>query len=196
MSETVIPPKLHHFNLKTTRLQEMIDWYAAVVGVKVNFRFPGGAFTSNDRANHRIAFLALPGLSDDPRKNAHTGLHHSAFEYDSLDDLAKSFRRLKGLGITPRVCLDHAITTSLYYSDPDGNLVELQVDNFGDWDASSELLRTSEEFARDPIGTSFDPNKVFAAYEAGTPLAQLRAETRAGKYPADNPLTPAALNLP
>ena len=43
-SERVIKPSLHHVNIKTTRLQEMIDWYIAVVGAKVNFRFPGGHF--------------------------------------------------------------------------------------------------------------------------------------------------------
>jgi len=33
--------------------------------------------------------------------------------------------------------LDHGMTISLYYLDPDGNLLELQVDSFGDWAASS-----------------------------------------------------------
>ena len=28
MSDAVIHPKFHHLNLKTTRLQEMIDWYS------------------------------------------------------------------------------------------------------------------------------------------------------------------------
>ena len=82
MSDAVIKPALHHFNLKTTRLQEMLDWYGTVIGLKVNFQFPGGAFATNDRANHRIAFLALPGMEDDPKKNIHTGMHHSAFEYE------------------------------------------------------------------------------------------------------------------
>ena len=54
-SRDVISPSLHHINIKTTRLQEMIDWYVAVVGAKVNFQFPAGAFLTNDRANHRIA---------------------------------------------------------------------------------------------------------------------------------------------
>ena len=27
-------PVLHHVNLKTTRMQEMIDWYARVVGME------------------------------------------------------------------------------------------------------------------------------------------------------------------
>ena len=31
----VIAPVLHHVNLKTTRLQAMIDWYMAVVGPEV-----------------------------------------------------------------------------------------------------------------------------------------------------------------
>ena len=43
-SARVIRPGLHHVNIKTTRLQEMIDWYVTVVGAEVNFRFPGGAF--------------------------------------------------------------------------------------------------------------------------------------------------------
>lgn len=196
MSDAVIKPALHHFNLKTTRLQEMLDWYGTVIGLKVNFQFPGGAFATNDRANHRIAFLALPGMEDDPKKNIHTGMHHSAFEYELFDDLMSSYRRLKALGIAPKACLDHAITTSLYYVDPDGNMVELQFDNFGDWEKSAHHLRTSEEFARDPIGTFFDPDKVLAAHEAGATFAELRSDTRAGKFSPDSPPSAALLNLP
>ena len=45
----------------------------------------------------------------------------------------------------------------MYYSDPDDDLVELQVDNFGDWSKSSEWMRTSPEFAANPIGVFFVP---------------------------------------
>ena len=58
-------PTLHHVTLKTTRLDEMIDWYGNAVGMTANFKFPGGAWTSNDEANHRVAFLTVPGLDDD-----------------------------------------------------------------------------------------------------------------------------------
>ena len=40
----VIAPVMHHINLKTIRLQEMIDWYANVVGMTPNHQFPGGAW--------------------------------------------------------------------------------------------------------------------------------------------------------
>jgi catechol 2,3-dioxygenase len=179
----IIKPTLHHVNLKTTRLQEMIDWYGVVVGATVNLQCKNIAFISNDRTHHRIALLALPGLLDDPDKFAHTGIHHTAFEYDSFDDLMSSFARLKQSGIEPDHCLNHGVATSLYYFDPDQNLVELQVDNFGDWDASAEWMRTSEAFRQNPAGGFFDPDQVLAAYKAGATFEQLQKDTYAGIYP-------------
>ena len=67
-STAVIHPKFHHFNLKTTRLQEMIDFYAVLVGAEVNFQDDVGSWLSNDEANHRIALLAFPGFSNDPER--------------------------------------------------------------------------------------------------------------------------------
>ena len=90
----MIKPTLHHVNLKTTRMQEMIDWYGVVVGATVNCQSPHIAFISNDRTHHRIALLAIPGVRDDPEKFVHTGIHHTAFEYNSFDDLMASFARL------------------------------------------------------------------------------------------------------
>ena len=57
----MIKPTLHHVNLKTTRLQEMIDWYGVVVGATVNLQSNNIAFISNDRTHHRIALLAVRG---------------------------------------------------------------------------------------------------------------------------------------
>ena len=53
MTDTAVSrPKFHHVNLKTTRLQEMIDWYGEVVGTEVVFQDATGAWLSNDGANH------------------------------------------------------------------------------------------------------------------------------------------------
>ena len=67
----MIRPKLHHVTFKTTRLDEMVTWYETVIGAKVQFRDRSAAWTTNDAANHRIAFLAVPGLSDDERRPLH-----------------------------------------------------------------------------------------------------------------------------
>ena len=181
--EVVTRPKLHHVNLKTTRLQEMIDWYARVVGIEVTFQFPGGAWLTNDEANHRIALLASSKLKDDLEKFAHTGMHHMAFEYDSIDGLLDTYARLKEKDIAPHATLDHGMTTSFYYADPDGNSVELQYDNFGDWERSKEFMRSSPEFAADPIGVPVDPEKMIEAREAGTSAEEIHQRAFAGEWP-------------
>src|SRR5713101_7206321 len=151
----MIKPTLHHVTIKTSRLDDMITWYALVVGAKVQFRYRAGAWMTNDDANHRIAFLTVPGLADDAEKNRHNGMHHCAFEYGSFADLMTSFDRLRKAGVEPAFCVDHGLTISIYYEDPEGNYVELQSDNFSDWKLSTEYMRTSREFSENPIGVFF-----------------------------------------
>ncbi len=183
MSDTAaIPPKFHHFNLKTTRLQEMIDWYSTVVGAEVLFQDGQGAWMSNDEANHRIALLAFPGFVDDPEKGTRTGMHHSAFEHDSFEELNATYLRLRDEGIEPAMCIDHGMTFSYYYADPDENFVELQCDNFGDWAKSSEYMRTSEVFHANPIGVFVEPAKVAEAAGAGATHAEIHDRAMAGEF--------------
>lgn len=178
----MIKPVLHHLNIKTRRLAEMIDWYATVVGARVQFRNDAAAWMTNDGANHRIAFLYSPGLVDHPDKQRHTGLHHSAFEFGSFDDLVGSWERLRELGIVPAVCLDHGMTVSMYYRDPDENFVELQSDVFGDWQASSEWMRTALAFQANPIGAFFDPEAVCRAHREGQDYAAIRQRILSGEF--------------
>ena len=189
----IIKPKLHHVTIKTSRLQEMVDWYSAVVGLRVNFQDAHNAWMSNDAANHRVAFLSVQGLTEDPQKIAHAGMHHSAFEYDSFDDLIASYGRMKALGIVPAFSLDHGLTISLYYQDPEGNYVELQSDNFGDWQKSTEFMRTSADFQSNPIGTFFDPERVAQEFLSGRPFASLQPAIRAGEFA---PATIPPMGLP
>jgi catechol-2,3-dioxygenase len=182
---SMIKPALHHVTMKTSRLDEMIKWYEFVVGAQVQFRDAGAAWMSNDAANHRVAFLAVPGLSDDPQKIQHNGMHHSAFEYESFADLMDSYDRMRKGGVEPAFCLDHGLTISLYYKDPEGNFVELQSDNFSDWKLSTEFMRTSPDFAANPIGTFFDPAKVYDAFKAGIEFKALQATIRGGAYLPD-----------
>jgi catechol-2,3-dioxygenase len=182
---TVIPPKFHHVNLKTTRLQEMIDFYSVLVGADVLHQYELGAWLSNDVANHRIALLAFPNFVEDPDKDTRTGMHHMAFEYDSFEDLNASYLRLRDAGIRPVFCLDHGMTFSYYYSDPDGNFVELQVDNFGDWAKSSEWMRTSPAFKDDPLGKFVDPDRAADLLASGATFEQIHARALLGELAPD-----------
>ena len=181
-------PTLHHINLKTRRLPEMVEWYGIVLTMKPTFQFPGGAWLTNDAANHRLALLTSPQLREDPDKLSHTGIHHSAFEYATIANLLDTYTRLKSQGIEPHACLDHGMTTSFYYVDPDGNSVELQVDNFGNWQESSEWMRTAPEFAADPIGMPVDPAQLVGAFQAGASFAELHQRAYSGEFRPSGPL--------
>ena len=176
-------PVFHHALLKTSRMQEMIDWYAAVVGIEPVFQAPGIAFLSNDGANHRISLAGGPQFRDNPQFRTQAGLHHLAFEYASVDDLLDTWQRLHDdYGYEPHVAVHHGMTLSFYYVDPDGNSVELQADVFGDWKKSKKWMSTSAEFRADPIGKFVLPAKMIAARSAGVKQKELLRRAYAGEY--------------
>jgi catechol-2,3-dioxygenase len=105
-----------------------------------------------------------------------------------MDELLDTYARLERAGIVPHACLDHGMTTSFYYADPDGNSVELQSDNFGDWSRSTEYMRTTPEFAANPIGVSVDPGRMLAARQAGASSEELHRRAYAGEFEPDAPL--------
>jgi catechol 2,3-dioxygenase len=203
-SSEIINPTLHHVGLTTANLEAMLDWYGKVLGMTPNHQStrPAGAesppglraaWLSNDRANHRVAIVALPGLADDPDRRHHKRVQHIAFEYASVDDLLATYARLKDLGIEPVLTDVNVVTTAFYYEDPDRNCVELFVDNFGDWEKSTECLRSSPEFAARPIGTYVDPDAMIAARAAGASVEEVHRRAHAGEFPPTKPMSLSVL---
>lgn len=178
----VNPPVLHHTTFTTLKMDQMVEWYGLVCGLLPVFHFEGAAWLTNDAANHRIALLSPPGLKDPVDKGHTTGLHHTAFEFATFDMWLNNYVRLRDHGILPFLTLDHGITMSLYYQDPDGNGVELQVDAFGDWADSKEWMAYSADFAVSPIGTYFDPEKLVDARANGMGFKEIHERTRAGEF--------------
>jgi catechol 2,3-dioxygenase len=192
-SRKAVCPTLHHFGLKTSNLDAMVDWYGKVLGMKPNHRTEATsaaqgdsrwriAWLSNDVANHRISIMALPRLADDEQRSRHKGVHHIAFEYPTLDDLLATYARLKLLAIEPVCAADHGTTTSFYYEDPDHNSIELMVDNFGDGEQSSDFMRRSPEFANNPMGADVDPEQIHAARATGMSIAEIHERAYAGNF--------------
>lgn len=109
-------------------------------------------------------------------------MHHFAFDHDSFDDLMVSYARLRAIGLMPEVCLDHEVTTSLYYADLDDNLVEPQADNFENWNASTDWMRTAPAFAENPVGDFFDAEAICQDHLDGKPSDQIRTGISNGAY--------------
>jgi catechol 2,3-dioxygenase len=105
-----------------------------------------------------------------------------------MDDLLDAHVRLEAQGIVPHGCLDHGMTMSFYYVDPDGNSVELQCDEFGDWASSKDWMSSSAEFAANPIGVPIDPALVAAARDQGAQADELHRRAYAGEFTPPEPL--------
>lgn len=150
--------------------------------------FSGFAFISNDEVDHRIVFFEVPGVVPDAEKRHHTGLQHVAFTYETLDDLLGTYVRLKSLGIMPLWAADHGVGTSFYYADPDRNIVELNINNYGnDWTAT-EYMRSSASSAARPA--PFDPEKMVAGRKAGMSPWELHERALAGEFAPAKPFDP------
>jgi len=182
----VSPKMLAHIVLRTSRFDEVVQWYKNTLGAHASFENDSLAFLTYDSEHHRIAVLSVPGLSPQPDGTA--GVHHVAFTYATLYDLLSTFTRLKSGGDVPILSINHGPTTSLYYSDPDGNQVELQVDNF-DTEEDAKTFFASGEFATNPVGVDFDPEELFKRLLAGETEAKLKARPVIGaRHPSSVPL--------
>ena len=167
----IAPVQLAHIVRRTSRFDAMLQWYQTVLGAHIAHSDGMLAFLTYDQEHHRIAIVQIPGLEDQPPMAA--GTDHVAFTHADLGDLLYTYERLKREGIEPYWCINHGPTTSMYYKDPDGNRVELQVDNYPTAEEANRWMR-SGEFAANPIGVVFDPEDLLARYRAGEPLERLK----------------------
>ncbi len=161
----IAPAKLAHVVLKTPpeRVKLVLAWYKTVLEAEAMFETDHFGFVAYDGEHHRIAVLGLPGTKE--HVDGLAGMHHMAFTYANLSNLAHTYNRLKEADITPEYCINHGPTTSMYYFDPDKNMVELQVDNVPE-EQFAEYFENGE-FTENPIGVKFDPEELFGRLAAG-----------------------------
>ena len=105
-------PKFAHIVFQTSRPEQMRDWYCTVLDAHVVYQDETLSFMTFDEEHHRVALLHPPLPFE--QKNAMTAaMHHSAYTFDTIDDLLDRYVTLRDQGITPAVCVAHGVTTSL-----------------------------------------------------------------------------------
>jgi hypothetical protein len=114
-------------------------------------------------------------------------MHHLAYTFASAEDLFQRYVEVKEKGIEPAMPLQHGVTTSLYYEDPDGNFVELQIDNFAT-PAEATAFMEGPEFDADPVGDPFSAAAFLAALRTGVPVAELTTRAWAKAHPLESGL--------
>lgn len=139
--------KLGHIVLKVRDAVRSRDFYTKTLGLKVAHEdFGRGAvFLSFGREHHELALFQL--ATGEPPSEKQPGLHHMAWRLGSFDELREAYRELKAMGVAVESTVEHNVTRSVYFPDPDGNRVELYCDMT---DNGFETMRTVGP-RRDPL---------------------------------------------
>jgi len=163
------PVKFAHIVIHTGRYAQMQHFYKTLLLASSAYCDDIADFIRYDDEHHRVVLVNRAGFVDAPEGVNRT--HHIAFTYQTLGELLGTFQRMAEKDIQPVWCINHGITTSIYYSDPDGTLVETQYDNL-DNDAC-DLFMQSDYFKVNTLGVDFDPHLLRRRYERGDPIEEL-----------------------
>ena len=133
---------LGHVVLRVRDRNRSEQFYNGILGLPICARLEDSGlkmafFTLGN--HHDFAVMEVSG-KDNNRGESSIGLDHVAFKIgNSLDELREAKSKLEAAGITPNP-VDHEVTKSLYFKDPDGNGVELYVDASDVWRAEPQRV--------------------------------------------------------
>jgi catechol 2,3-dioxygenase len=153
-----IRPQLTHMGINVFDIAKMEHFYTQVLGLIVTDRGRGKnfradlVFMSVDPATHHQVALAS-GRDPDSTKST---INQISFHLETLDELREMYRRVRDYCVKGLKPLNHGVSWSVYFFDPEGNTVELYVD--------------SPWYIDQPHGDLFDPER---------PNEEIIAETEA-----------------
>ncbi|MEE9239949.1 MAG: VOC family protein [bacterium] len=146
--------KLGHMGFWTQDLDRMQDFYTRVLGFRVTSRsgpgapVPGGSsvFLRCNRTHHEVVFFQAPADAPSLYPDAHNsmeekkvGFQHLAFEVPNRQEWLKALRHIRDCGVEIKYGpLVHGPegdgfeqgsgNRAFYFTDPDGNYIEIYCD--------------------------------------------------------------------
>ena len=150
------PIALAHVVLRSTpgKYRKMVSFYKELLNGEIIMEEKTFAFLRYDYEHHRIGILMTEETQS--KEGDRAGLEHVSFTFANLTAMARVYQHLKGLGIEPYWAVNHGMTSSMYYRDPERNKVEIQVENF-DTPEEADVFVRGALFKANPIGTDIDP---------------------------------------
>jgi catechol 2,3-dioxygenase len=131
--------ELAHIVYYVRNLDASTRFYEQAVGLMLKGKVFGGraAVLSGGQTHHELLLIEV-GDAEGPPMGRRIGLYHAGWKIgESLEELRNTRDRLAELGYPLEGMSDHTVSQSLYLRDPDGNEVELFVDD-PDYDWSKD----------------------------------------------------------
>src|SRR5207302_1404156 len=116
--------RVGHVVIKMRDLEAAKRFYGEILGMQIASESPQGVFFRFADYHHDIAVFKVSEDAELPKRDQ-VGLAHVALVADSLETVAKLYRRLQDHGVTITATMDHGMTKSLYCLDPEGNAIEI-----------------------------------------------------------------------
>jgi len=123
--------ELGHVVFYVRDLDKSITFYTVVVGLDVKGRIFNNraALLSGGRSHHELLLIQV-GDAPGPLRGRRLGLYHVAWKVgESLDELRAARDRCTRADYPIDGMSDHTVSQSLYLHDPDGNEIELFIDD-------------------------------------------------------------------
>lgn len=135
----VVMTNLGHVVFYVRDLERSVKFYTDVVGLALGgMIFNGRAASLSGGSTHHELLLIQVGNADGPLQGKRIGLYHVGWKVgESIDALKAFYNKLTELGYPIDGISDHTISQSIYLKDPDGNELELYVDD-PDYDWSTD----------------------------------------------------------
>ena len=123
--------ELGHVVYYVKNLETSLKFYQQAVGLEVSGRIfnDRAALLTGGRTHHELLLIEV-GAASGPLTGKRIGLYHAGWKIgEHLDALKQARDRILELGYTIDGQSDHTVSRSLYLRDPDGNQVELFIDD-------------------------------------------------------------------
>ena len=120
--------RLGHVLLRVADLEQSRAFYSKILGFEQMEEDPehGGLFMALPGHAHTLDLFPAPDAATAPRLTpGGVGVHHIAFQVDSEDALKDAYFTLRDHGVEITRAVDHVSQKSIYFNDPDGNLLEI-----------------------------------------------------------------------
>ena len=120
--------RLGHIVLNVRDAAKSKEFYTRTLGLRVAHEDlqRGTVFLSFGRTHHDLALFQM--ATGEPPDAKQPGLHHMAWQLGDFEELQAAYRELKAIGVPVESTVEHNVTRSVYFRDPDGNRVELFCD--------------------------------------------------------------------
>lgn len=125
--------RLGHILFSVRDLERSKDFYTRILGFKVLEQDPehGGLFLAIDGLGNTLDLFqctnpdAVAQSDEDLAGRNGLGVRHTAFAVETEDDLRDAYFALQAAGVPILRAIDHVSQKSIYFHDPDKNLLEI-----------------------------------------------------------------------